>query len=624
MSTIIINHDFVMGLVIKGPRFSPWEPSSARNLHKNPQILGIPDKCPANRPGIVAAWGKSSGSNFGRRDCPGGCSTTAGGWRRRFVLPSLPFQSHASGSPSPGAATSPSFIPGNNNMSIATGSDIEIAPTLAPARPILRPLLLAAACAALADWLFYGWEIGISLALFFGALGIVAVAGNDLRATRKAQIAMSAVLVAGLLAVVEDVNVLSVIAGALATAMFVIVLTARGTASWQRQLFEAATIPFRGPFQLAGDLFATLRRWKEQLPEWLRPASLVAWIVPLAAFAVFLGLFASANPLIEYRLMQIDLHALFNLVSAPRMLFWALIICLVWPLIHLRIRHKPDRASEPRVSSVADFPDTDDLFGAKAIARSLILFNGLFALQTGLDLAYLWGGATLPGGMSHAEYAHRGAYPLIVTALLAAGFVLIAMRPGGPAEHSRLIRPLVLAWIAQNILLVISAIFRLDLYVAAFSLTYLRLAAFIWMGLVAAGLLLILIKIAMRKPNSWLINANAATLAVVLYGYCFINAPWLVATYNVQHCREVGGTGPTLDLKYLASLGPQALPPIEAHMKEFPEMLLISLATRLDSNRDYLARPGNWRAWGFRAWRLERYFATYPPVWLNQSDSGKG
>ena len=167
----------------------------------------------------------------------------------------------------------------------------------------------------------------------------------------------------------------------------------------------------------------------------------------------------------------------------------------------------------------------DYLLGVQAMSRSLILFNALFALQSGLDLIYLWGGATLPDGMSHAEYAHRGAYPLIVTALLAAGFVLIAMRPGGPAEQSRLIRPLVLAWIGQNVLLVISSIFRLDLYVAAFSLTYLRLAAFIWMGLVAAGLLLILIQIMLRKPISWLVTANAATLVLALYGCCFHQCP---------------------------------------------------------------------------------------------------
>ena len=48
----------------------------------------------------------------------------------------------------------------------------------------------------------------------------------------------------------------------------------------------------------------------------------------------------------------------------------------------------------------------DHLFGEKAVTRPLILFNALFALQSGLDLLYLWGGANLPGGMSHAEYAH--------------------------------------------------------------------------------------------------------------------------------------------------------------------------------------------------------------------------
>ena len=259
----------------------------------------------------------------------------------------------------------------------------------------------------------------------------------------------------------------------------------------------------------------------------------------------------------------------------------------------------------------------------QAVTRSLILFNVLFALQSGLDLTYLWGGASLPDGMTHAHYAHRGAYPLIVTALLAAGFVLIAMRPGGPAEQSSLIRPLVLAWIGQNILLVISSIFRLDLYVAAYSLTYLRLAAFIWMVLVAAGLLLMLIQIKLKKPNSWLVTANAISLALVLYGCCFINAPRLVASYNVEHSRENGGTGPNLDLHYLASLGPQALPPIDAHVTKIP--VLRSIARDLRHNHETRRRPANWRGWDFRTWRLDRYLANNPVVSPNSpDDSGKG
>jgi hypothetical protein len=502
-------------------------------------------------------------------------------------------------------------------MSIAPAADLGFFPS-----PLSMRLTIAAACVALADWLFYGWEIGISLALFLGVLGVVAVLSNGVGVTRKTQIVMAAVFVAGLLALIEHVNILSVTMGTLAAALFVIVLTAHESSSWQRCLFEAATTPFRGPFDLAGDLFGALTLIKERFPEWLRIGSLIAWIIPLGAFAIFLGLFASANPLIEYGLKQLDLRIFFNVLDPRRMGFWVLVVCAIWPVIRRPILRKLTLQHELRVGGAADFPDMDDLFGVRAISRSLILFNGLFALQTVLDLAYLWGGANLPDGMSHAEYAHRGAYPLIVTALLAAGFVLIAMRPNGPAEQSRLIRPLVLLWTGQNILLVVSSIFRLDLYVGAFSLTYLRLAAFIWMMLVATGLVLMLIQIVLKKSNSWLLSANAISLALVLYGCCFLNAPWVVAYYNVEHCREVGGTGPNLDLQYLASLGPQSLPPLEPHLKEFLGIFPYSLAYRMSEDRNFFEYSGNWRAWGFRAWRLERYFAN--KSWHNPSKSGKG
>jgi hypothetical protein len=503
-------------------------------------------------------------------------------------------------------------------MSIATASDLEIA----PARAWLIPLVSATACVALADWLFYGWDVGISLALFLGVLGIAGLAGNRIHATRNTRIVMTAAFVGGLLAVIEDVNFLSVLLGTLATVLFVNVLTTPAGPSWW-QLLEAVTVPFRGPFRLAGDLFGALRHITAWTPGWL--GSLVAWIVPLSIFALFLALLSSANPLIEHRLMKVDLRVLLQYFELSRTIFWGLIACAIWPLIHRRIKPRQIRQTEPNV--VAAIPSAPDyLLGVQAMSRSLILFNALFTLQSGLDLVYLWGGAALPDGMGHAEYAHRGAYPLIVTALLAAGFVLIAMRPGGPVEQSRLIRPLVLAWIGQNILLVISSIFRLDLYVAAYSLTYMRLAALIWMILVAVGLLLILIQIVLRKSNAWLLSANALSLALVLYGCCFINAPRLVAAYNVSHSREAGGAGPWLDKEYLRSLGPQVLPVVEPRLPQIPS--LQSTISQLRSGphicENRRRRSENWRAMDFRAWRLQRYLANNPDTPPNPPGSGKG
>src|SRR6185437_2511010 len=369
-------------------------------------------------------------------------------------------------------------------------------------------------------------------------------------------------------------------------------------------------------------MIQALRRFKERTSGWL--GWLVAWIVPLSIFAVFLALFSSANPLIEGQLMRIDFRPLLELVQSWRLAFWIVIVFAVWPLLYRRARRRPVRQPVADAGTAAAEPaDLDYLLGEKAMSRSLLLFNALFALQSALDLTYLWGGASLPGGMSHAEYAHRGAYPLIATALLAAAFVLVAMRPGGPAEHSKVIRPLVMAWIAQNILLVISSIFRLDLYVAAYSLTYLRLAALIWMVLVAIGLVLILVQIVRKKSNSWLLAANAASLALVLYGCCFLNAPRLVAYYNVEHSREVIGRGPYLDLEYLASLhSAEVLPPIEARLSKIPQMQSSDASYcclspyRINSLRN-LVRPENWRAWGFRRWRLERYFANTPVEHMN-------
>jgi Domain of unknown function (DUF4173) len=496
------------------------------------------------------------------------------------------------------------------NMSIAVTADLE----RAPINPLLTRLAVAAACTALADWLFFGWDVGLSLALFLGVVGIAAIACNGVHATRPVRIIMTIAFIAGLAALIEDVDTLSVLVGTTATAMFVVVMTAREASSWQRNLFEAVTVPLRGPFQFVIDLLRSSSEFsKDRLPDWLRTHSLIAWIIPIGAFAIFLYLFASANPLIEDQLRQIDFRDAANLFNPLRMIFWLLVISAIWPLIMRKIRKQREATKETIEASVIEPFDWDMLFSALALSRSLVLLNALFALQSALDLTYLWGGATLPHGMSHAEYAHRGAYPLVVTALLAAGFVLIAMRPGGPAEQSRLIRPLVLLWTAQNVLLVISSIFRLDLYVAAYSLTYLRLASFIWMVLVITGLLLMFIQIMQRKSNAWLLATNAIALSLVLYACCFLNAPWLVATYNVEHCREVGGSGPNLDLNYLASLdSAQTLPPVEKHQAQFPQTKELSLAYRASPDRNYLKRPGNWRAWTFRQWRLERYFANTP------------
>ncbi len=201
----------------------------------------------------------------------------------------------------------------------------------------------------------------------------------------------------------------------------------------------------------------------------------VGWL-PLAGSTVFAALFIAANPLLLRAVSGLDAvwPTPFDVV---RMCVWLVIFGPVWSLL------RPLRISvdtRQRATSDWQLPGVSP----SAIRASLICFNLLFALQNGLDIAFLWSAAALPADVSMAEYAHQGAYLLILTALLAGGFVVLVLGPGTPGAQDRTIRRLVGIWIAQNVVLVASSMLRTADYIAAYSMTVLRIAALLWMGLV--------------------------------------------------------------------------------------------------------------------------------------------
>ena len=267
--------------------------------------------------------------------------------------------------------------------------------------------------------------------------------------------------------------------------------------------------------------------------------TLLVWVVPLGLGGVFLGLFAAANSLIDNGLAGLGPVLAYVAVRPSRVIDWVVTAALVWPFIVV-----PLKIWRPSMAAVDPLPSWNwmSLFSAPAGRRSLIVFNGLFLLQTCLDMFYLWGAATLPDGLTYADYAHHGAYPLIVTALLAGWFAIVATKPGTEAAGSALTLRLMLLWIGQNLLLVVSSLQRLHLYVQTYSLTTLRLWAFVWTLLVGVGLISITVRIVLGRSDAWLLRINLSSLVLALYVGCFVNAPEIIARYNVRHCREISGT----------------------------------------------------------------------------------
>lgn len=322
----------------------------------------------------------------------------------------------------------------------------------------------------------------------------------------------------------------------------------------------------------------------------LRIAAVVSLLAaPMVGGIIFLSLFIMANPVLATGLAQLHLPQ----VSFARMMFWGMAGLAIWAALRPHALRKPFGLPAGRKAERAS---------VASVILSLALFNGLFALQNGLDIAFLWSGAALPEGVSFADYAHRGAYLLIITALLAGAFVLAFLRPGSPSAERPLVQRLVIVWIAQNLMLVASSALRTLDYVEAYGLTPLRISALIWMGLVAAGLVLVCVRVLRRRSPSWLINANVATLGVVLTACSVIDFSAVAAAWNVRHAREVDGSGAHLDLCYLNELnGAALLPLLDLERTPLPGDLHGHVVwTRSMIMARMERRQADWRSWTFR------------------------
>ncbi len=484
------------------------------------------------------------------------------------------------------------------------------------------PSLLAAALALVAfgDWLFWGHEIGWTAALFALALLIACVAANrDLIARPHSYLLLlgSGGMIA---AMILDPSLLAVGLFAMGLATFLCLGmpgALRDLGAWIEALALAGS---QAILRCIGDAIAV-------------PAALMrlgggatmlglarAWVLPVLGTALFLELFATANPVIGAWLDAIDVNRVLNALPTPhRVMFWCATGGVVWLFLRTRLAHVEAIFAEGRTPFAAvpagfHHGVVSWLFSPAAIVRSMIAFNVMFALQNALDAGYLWGHSALPPGMSFAAYAHRGAYPLMVTAVLAATFVLIAFRQDSPSRDDRAVRALMYVWVGQNVVLVVSAIWRMMLYVEAYSLTHMRVAVLVWMGLVALGLVLIVARFWFQRTNSWLVQANATALAVVLYASPFADVGGYIAAYNVRHSREVSGRGVHLDLGYLRALGPSALPAVNTFISSIrPDadgFASIAVAKKraeaiileVDLRRQQLERRTNWRTWTLRSY----------------------
>jgi hypothetical protein len=480
---------------------------------------------------------------------------------------------------------------------------------------VTAPVCLA--FVVLADFLFYGHPLGWTIGGFgLSLLGALLLLEGRFPRSGPALVVMLGTASLFLLCF-EQPAVLTVLLGGLGLASTALLAREGWTpdpVAWMKRWTLFGAVGWTRAF---ADLFRPPSEESRGEGERTRATGrrLKNWLLPLLLGALFLGLFALANPIIARWLATAARwvgEASWHMPPFGRVVFWLLVLLGTWALLRYRTGVEPARGGESELLIIED----EAFFTPGLLLRCLVVLNALFAVQTVMDVRYLWGGAALPAGMTYAEYAHRGAYPLVLAALLAGLFVLVAFRRDSGSPAMRWARGLVYLWLAQNVLLVLSAGWRLRLYVGAYSLTRLRTAAAVWMLLVVCGLIWIAARLVLRRTGRWLVGVNLVTALAVLYFCCFVNFDGLIARFNVAHSAELGGAGPSLDVRYLEGLGPEALPALLRFLRQVEEAEPRRNARRAVGKvrRELRRKLRDWRGWTLRRRRLSSLISGPEPA----------
>lgn len=205
------------------------------------------------------------------------------------------------------------------------------------------------------------------------------------------------------------------------------------------------------------------------------------------------------------------------------------------------------------------------LFAAFVAVQFVVLFGGQAHVLETADLTF-------------SEYARQGFDQLLLAAALVLAVIAGARRWAAAATSAQrlLLRCLLGALCAFTLIIVLSALHRLDLYVDAFGATRMRVLAVLasaWLG----GLLLLVLAMLATDRDSWLPRAVVALTGAAAIAITLANPDGWIATRNVERYAEEG----RFDVAYAATLSADAVPALADLPPELTADALASQRARL-------------------------------------------
>nr|WP_083778511.1 DUF4173 domain-containing protein [Oscillochloris trichoides] len=246
----------------------------------------------------------------------------------------------------------------------------------------------------------------------------------------------------------------------------------------------------------------------------------------------------------------------------------------------------------------------------------LFLVNLLFAVFMLVQAAYLFGGldTLAQSGLTYAEYARRGFFELLLVAFLTLGMLCFLAVTTRDESHVRR-----MLFRLANVLLVLlvlgilaSAFQRMWLYELAYGFTRLRIYTHSFMILLAVIFLLFSVALVLIRPRIFVLGTVAAML-VYLTILNVVSPDTIIVRENIARYQAdpssltLRGAGsvavratPMVDLDYLLSLSPDAMPALAQALPTFASPERAQLAQELAEYEQRLEveyRLAGWQGW---------------------------
>ena len=345
------------------------------------------------------------------------------------------------------------------------------------------------------------------------------------------------------------------------------------------QFFKAIFVNFDKPFRALGSAGGKNRGRALAILIGIAAAiPVLAIVIALlsSADAVFGGIFVSIGEWLESLNAPRAVWNVFRTVTYMLMLFSAF-----WYLAHPRPKAA---AQEPARSGAPAAP----------FAIVIILLDIVYAVFVFIQVAFLFGGretARMQGGF--AEYARTGFFQLVAVAVINAAAVLASAVFMRRDKGGAVVRWAALLLAALTAVILVSAVWRMSLYINEYGLSMLRLGTLVGMALIAIGIVLATVKL--WRPELKFFPVFFAVCLAAWIGFNYSNPARFIAGCNVT--AYLDGRVATCDVDYLRELGPEAVAPLRLLAERSPEN-----AERAEEAADYIVETAKQARWS--EWRL--------------------